>query len=162
MSMKTDVRPAKSSDLDRLAAIWHDAWHETHAPLMPAELGRLRTLGNFRDRLGAILPGIMVAEVNGALVGFCITRDDELYQLYFSPGGRGTGAAAALLSDAERRIAAHGYKSTWLACAVGNTRAAKFYEKWGWALIGTVRIEVETGEGPFPVDVWRYEKILVR
>lgn len=154
------IRPAEKTELDRLAAIWHDVWHETHAPLMPAELGRLRTLENFRDRLEAILPDIRVAGPIGAPVGFCIVKGDELYQLYLSAEARGTGVAAALLADGEDRIAAAGFKLTWLGCAVGNERAAKFYERSGWTPAGTVAIEVETAEGPFPLEVWRYEKSL--
>lgn len=155
-----NVRPAEKTELDRLAAIWYDVWHETHAPLMPAELGRLRTLENFRDRLEAILPDIRVAGPLSKPLGFCIVKGDELYQLYLSADARGTGVAAALLADGEERIAAAGFDRTWLGCAVGNERAAKFYEKSGWTLAGTVRIEVETGEGPFPLEVWRYEKQL--
>lgn len=158
--MQIEVRPAEKTEIDRLAAIWHDVWHETHAPLMPAELGRLRTLENFRDRLEAILPDIRVAGPVGAPVGFCIVKGDELYQLYLSAEARGAGVAAALLADGEKRIAAAGFKLTWLGCAVGNGRAAKFYERSGWTLAGTVLIEVETAEGPFPLEVWRYEKAL--
>jgi GNAT superfamily N-acetyltransferase len=158
--MQIEVRPAEKGELDRLAAIWHEVWHETHAPIMPAELGRLRTLENFSDRLEAILPDIRVAGPIGAPLGFCIVKDDELYQLYLSADARGTGVAAALLADGEDRIAAAGFDRTWLGCAVGNERAARFYERSGWTLAGTVTIEVETAEGPFPLEVWRYEKTL--
>ena len=50
------VRPAAAAEIDRLAQLWHDAWHESHAPLSPPYLTRLRTLENFRERLQAILP----------------------------------------------------------------------------------------------------------
>lgn len=160
--MPIEVRPAEKTELDRLAAIWHDVWHETHAPLMPDELTRLRTIDNFRDRLEAILPDIRVVGRVGSPVGFCIIKGGELYQLYLSRDARGTGAAAALLADGEERIAATGFAIAWLACAVGNERAARFYEKSGWRRAGTEGIEVETSEGPFPVQIWRYEKPLYR
>jgi GNAT superfamily N-acetyltransferase len=159
--LKMEVHPAEKTELDRLAAIWYDVWHETHAPLMPAELARLRTLENFRDRLEAILPYIRVVGPVGSPVGFCIIKGSELYQLYLSSDARGTGAAAALLANGEDRIAGLGHNVAWLACAVGNERAAKFYEKSGWHRTGTAAIDVETGEGPFPLDVWRYEKSLI-
>ena len=44
-----NVRSAETTELDQLAAIWHDVWQESHAPLMPEELIRLRTLDSFRD-----------------------------------------------------------------------------------------------------------------
>jgi ribosomal protein S18 acetylase RimI-like enzyme len=157
-----DIRPAEITELDRLAAIWYDVWHETHASLMPVELARLRTLENFRDRLEAILPDIRVNGPIGSPVGFCIIKGSELYQLYLLRDARGTGAAAALLANGEGRIADLGYKVAWLACAVGNERAAKFYEKSGWHRTGTDVIEVETAEGPFPLEIWRYEKPLTK
>lgn len=155
-----NVRSAETTELDRLAAIWHEVWHESHAPLMPAELTRLRTLENFRDRLEALLPVIRVVGQAGSPSGFCITRDDELYQLYLSVDARGTGAAIALLADAEARLSTGGVKVAWLACAVGNDRAARFYEKFGWRRAGTEEIEVDTSEGPFALEIWRFEKPL--
>ena len=158
-----NVRSALDTELDRLAAIWHEVWHESHAPLMPAELTRLRTLENFRDRLEALLPEIRVVGPAGSPAGFCIVRDDELYQLYLSAEARGTGAAAALLADAEDAIFCRpAFKVAWLACAVGNERAARFYEKSGWRRAGTEAIEVDTSEGPFPLEIWRFEKPLER
>lgn len=154
------VRPALETELDALAAIWHEVWHESHAPLMPEDLTRLRTLENFRDRLEACLPDMRVVGPVGFPLGFCITKGDELYQLYLSAEARGTGAAGALLADGETRIGAAGAGVAWLACAVGNDRAARFYEKSGWQRTGTQNIEVDTSAGPFPLEIWRFEKTL--
>ena len=87
-------------------------------------------------------------------------KDAELYQLFVSAEARGTGVAAALLADAEARLAANGVRTAWLACAIGNDRAARFYEKSGWRRVGTMVNEAETSEGTFLLDVWRYEKVL--
>jgi GNAT superfamily N-acetyltransferase len=127
---------------------------------MPAELTRLRTQENFRDRLDVLLPDIRVTGPVGSPLGLCITRADELYQLYLSAESRGTGAAAALLADAESRLSTGGVKIAWLACAVGNDRAARFYEKSGWRRAGTEVIKVDTSEGPFSLEIWRFEKPL--
>jgi len=54
------VRPADAHEIDHLARLWYDGWHETHAPLSPLELIRLRTLVSFRDRLQAALPNVHV------------------------------------------------------------------------------------------------------
>jgi hypothetical protein len=48
----------------------------------------------------------------------------------------------------------------WLACAIGNERAARFYEKSGWRRIGTMVSRLDTANGPFDLGVWRYEKRL--
>lgn len=156
------VRFADAAEIDHLARLWHQAWHESHAPLVPQELVRLRTVESFRERLQAALPSIRVAGPDGAPVGFCILKGEELYQLFVSPEARGSGVAAALMADAEARLAANGVGTAWLACAIDNARAARFYEKNGWHLAGTVIDAVETSDGPFPMEVWRYEKRLAR
>jgi ribosomal protein S18 acetylase RimI-like enzyme len=156
------VRSAEAAEIDHVARLWYDVWHETHAPLSPPELTRLRTLESFRERLEAALLNIRVAGPLGRPVGFCALKGEELYQLFVSPEARGSGVAAALIVDAEARLAESGVETTWLTCAIGNDRAARFYEKRGWRLAGTVVNPAETSRGPFPVEVWRYEKRLTR
>ena len=89
-----------------------------------------------------------------------MTKENELHQLFVSPAGRGTGVAALLEADAVRKIAAQGAGVAWLACAIGNDRAARFYEKMGWRRVGTFVSQLETQKGIFPLEVWRYEKTL--
>ena len=156
------VRPADAGELDHLARLWHDVWHESHARFAPPELIRLRTLASFRDRLEVALPDVYVAGPVGAPLGLCVLRDEELYQLFVALEAHGSGVAAALIADAEARLAARGVETAWLACAIGNARAARFYEKSGWHLAGTFIMLSETSNGPFPVDQWRYEKRLPR
>lgn len=155
-----NVRSATPADLDSLARLWHDVWYETHAHLMPPALIRLRTLENFRERLEAALASVRVVGPPGAPVGFCWVKGDELYQLWLSPAARGTGVAAALMADAEAGLAAAGVKTAWLACAIGNDRAARFYEKAGWKNVGTVIYPAETAEGPTEIETWRFERQL--
>jgi GNAT superfamily N-acetyltransferase len=157
-----DVRPAAAGEIDCLAAIWYDGWQDAHAQIVPAELTRLRTRGSFRDRLQAALANVRVIGPPGAPVAFSILKDDELYQLFVSAPARGSGVAAALLADAEARLSASGVATAWLACAIGNERAARFYEKCGWHRAGTVINQAETAQGTFPLEVWRYEKTLAR
>ncbi len=121
---------------------------------------RLRTRQSFRDRLSAELDAVRVLVVNGATSGFSMTRDAEVYQFYVAADARGTGVGAALMRDAEARLAAAGVETAWLACAIGNERAARFYEKRGWRLAGTMVVDTVTSEGMFPLAVWRYEKRL--
>jgi GNAT superfamily N-acetyltransferase len=157
-----DVRAAEEVEISHLAKIWYDGWHEAHAQIVPAELTRLRTLESFRERLQAALPNVRVVGPAGEPVGFCIVKGNELYQLFVSAQARGSGVAAALVADAEARLAENGVESAWLACAIGNERAAKFYEKCGWHRAGNMINEAETSRGTFPLEVWRYEKSLTR
>jgi GNAT superfamily N-acetyltransferase len=116
-----------------------------------------RTLESFRARL-AVLDDTRVIGPVGAPLGLCIIKEDELYQLFVAREARGTGAAAALIADGETRLAACGFATVWLACAIGNDRAARFYEKCGWTRARTVVSRLETQAGAFEIKVWRYEK----
>ena len=154
------VRTVEEAELDLLAGIWHDGWQDAHARILPAELARHRTLESFRHRLQSALANVRAVGPPNQPLGFCITKDDELYQLYVSASARGSGLAAALLADAEERLGASGLQTAWLACAIGNTRAATFYEKHGWRRVGTMISQLPTPDGVFPLEVWRYEKDL--
>jgi ribosomal protein S18 acetylase RimI-like enzyme len=157
-----DVRVAEKHEIDHLAGLWYEGWQHAHAQILPAELRRLRTLDSFREKLQAALPDTRVVGPRGAPSGFCITKGDELYQIYVSAQARGSGAARALMADAEARLAKSGVETAWLSCAIGNHRAARFYEKSGWRRVGVVIYQAETFTGPFPLEVWRYEKRLTR
>jgi len=155
-----DVRVAEQSEIDCLAKIWYDGWHDAHGRIVPAELARLRTLESFRDRLQAALPDVRVVGPCGNPLGFCIIKGNELYQLYVSAPSRGSGVAAALIADGEARLSENGVATALLACAIGNERAARFYEKCGWHRAGEMIHPMETTKGTFPLEVWRYEKSL--
>jgi ribosomal protein S18 acetylase RimI-like enzyme len=154
------VREPDLTEVDPLAQVWYDAWRDAHAALLPAQLVRLRTRASFRERLKRDLSPVRVVGPPGAPIGLCTIKDSELYQLFVAASARGTGAAAALLADGERRLAAHGVTTAWLSCAMGNERAARFYQKCGWRRVGTMWADLETSEGPFPLESWRYEKRL--
>lgn len=154
------VRAAESADIAPLAQLWYDAWQDAHAEIVPAELARHRTLEDFRQRLEAGLARVRVTGPVGAPSGFCVVKGDELDQLFVAHSARGQGAAAALIDDAESRIAAAGFATGWLACAIGNARAARFYEKRGWRRVGNMISRLEIPGGLFHLEVWRYEKRL--
>ncbi|MEZ5066241.1 MAG: GNAT family N-acetyltransferase [bacterium] len=156
------VRAARTSDVDPLAILWYEGWQDAHARIVPAELARHRTRESFHERLGDALADVRVAESPSGPLGFSLLRDDELNQFYVSRAARGTGVAARLLADAEEQLAARGIRSAWLACAIGNERAARFYEKCGWIRVGNMIDRLPTPEGILPLEVWRYEKDLRR
>src|SRR5258708_29459644 len=141
------IRDAETAEIGPLAKIWHDGWQDAHARILPVELARLRTLESFKARVGAALASVRVAGDAGAPVGFCMLKGDELYQLYVSAQARGSGVAVALVVDAEARLGQCGVGTAWLGCAIGNERAARFYEKCGWRRAGTVVEYLETSNG---------------
>lgn len=147
-------------DVDHLAQIWFDGWHEAHAAIVPQALTQLRTFESFRERLRANLDAVRLAELAELAVGFAMLRGAELHQFYVAAAARGSGVASVLIADAEACLAERGVRVAWLACATGNHRAARFYEKCGWLHAGTMITPSETSRGPFPLEVWRYEKAI--
>jgi GNAT superfamily N-acetyltransferase len=153
-----EVRNAEELEIDALAKIWYDGWQDAHAAILPAELAQHRTLESFKERLAALLPNTRVVGPVGEPLGFCIAKDDELYQMFVSAEARGKGVAQALIADAENVLAQSGAETAWLACAIGNERAARFYEKSGWHRAETVASKLELPDSIFELEVWRYEK----
>ena len=155
-----DVRNAEDIEIDQIARVWFDGWRDAHLPLVPAELTKLRTLETFQRRIADAIADVRVIGPTGAPLGLCMIKHDEIYQLYVAAAARGSGAAAALLADGEARLAEAGIQTAFLACAIGNDRAARFYEKHGWRRVGQIMSQVWAPEGEFVLEVWRYEKTL--
>ena len=155
-------RPADPSESGVLTRLWYDGWQDAHAAIVPATLTRTRTLESFAVRMSAALADVRVIGPHGAPLGFAMLKGDELYQFYVASEARGAGIAAILIADAEAQLSERGVATAWLACAVGNARAAKFYQKSGWHLARTIISRLDTSDGPFDLEVWRYEKHLAR
>lgn len=154
------VRTADPADLEPLARLWWSGWRDGHAAILPSELARLRTLESFTERMERALPEVRVIGPAGAPLAFHLVKGDELNQFYVDAPARGTGVAGELMADAEARLRAAGVELAWLACAIGNDRAARFYEKAGWRRAGTAVVPTDTSGGPYPLEVWRFEKRL--
>lgn len=160
MHISNRIRDAVLNDVPTLVSIWHDGWHEAHAAFVSEDLVRVRTVEDFARRLKAMLPETKVAGTPGKPLGFCSIREDELMHLFVSPEARGSGAATALLRDGEARLRSRGTRVAWLACIIGNLRAARFYEREHWRRTNTMTYLAETPTGRFALDEWRYEKEL--
>jgi GNAT superfamily N-acetyltransferase len=90
----------------------------------------------------------LILEVDGIAVGFarlmaystaeCISaaRPMELQRIYVQQGHIGKGAGAELMKAAIRETKERGFDCLWLGVWEKNTRAQKFYEKWGFKNVG--------------------------
>lgn len=154
------IRNARPDEIEALARLWHDGWHDAHASIVPAALVALRTLESFRDRTAQRLADMRVFARDEQPVGFHYPTGDELDQFYVATEVRGLGVAAQLMADAEDGLRRAGHEAAWLACAIGNERAARFYEKAGWRRTGTMTFHAEISGGTLPLEAWRYEKSL--
>jgi hypothetical protein len=63
-----------------------------------------------------------------------------------------------LMAAAETELARRGGRPPWLACGIGNDRAARFYQKAGWRNAGKVPYGSVTSGGKVEVMVWRFER----
>ncbi len=139
------LRPATPGDVDAIATLFHRGWHDAHPGHVPDGLTERRTPEAFHNRVAqrvAETDETIVAAVDGTIAGFVMVSGDEAEQVYVDRAFRGSGAAALLLSEAERQIAAGGHDVAWLAVVRGNARAQAFYAKQGW---------VDEGDFDYPV-----------
>jgi ribosomal protein S18 acetylase RimI-like enzyme len=152
------LRPAEPGDSDAVAEIWYHGWKDGHLGNVPDELVAIRTEESFYTRAAERVGDTVVATVDGTVAGFVMVVGDEVEQVYVSGSHRGTGVASALLTEAERLVAAGGHPSAWLAVAPGNSRARRFYERQGWTDEGPFDYTASTPTGPIPVPCHRYTK----
>jgi GNAT superfamily N-acetyltransferase len=139
------LRLATADDVEAVADLFHRGWHDAHPGLVPEGLTERRTEEAFHDRVArrvAETDETTVAEVDGQVVGFIMIAGDEAEQVYVDRAYRGSGVASALLTEAERQIAAGGHEVAWLAMVRGNERARAFYTRQGWVDEGDVDYEV--------------------
>ncbi|MBI5159952.1 MAG: GNAT family N-acetyltransferase [Micrococcales bacterium] len=102
---------------------------------------------------------ILVAERDGLLLGYTMlvladpadpevaaavtTRPTaELSKCYLRPDAHGGGLAAALVEATVEEAARAGAVSVWLGVNQRNARANRFYEKSGFAVVGTKHFRV--------------------
>jgi GNAT superfamily N-acetyltransferase len=156
MDQKGTIRDAVLGDAGNLATLWYDGWQDAHATIVPLELKRYRTLESFGQRIVEGLAHIRVLDLDGRIIGFTMRKGDELYQFFVAAEARGTGAAVVLMQDALACLREAGHRRTWLSCAIGNARAARFYEKTGWDGPEVFTSELATSDGMLCLEAWRY------
>ncbi len=69
----------------------------------------------------------------------------HLWQLFVREPWWGSGLAPMLLADAVAEARRRGYERFRLACAAGQSRARRFYEREGWSAVGSARLVQDVG-----------------
>jgi len=160
-ALQTSVAAADDTELPKLPndyRFWYHVGSKSITNEAATALGMSTDV--FGETFDSALADTFAIGPPGAPSGFYMLKGDELYQFYVAREARGSGVAAELLADAEARLADCGVATAWLACAVGNDRAARFYEKCGWVRARTQVNRLETPDGVFEFEVWRYEKAM--
>ena len=159
--MSQRARPAAPEELPAVAELWHDAWHDAHAAIVPAGLIAERGTGQFLERLKGFGDRLRVIGPAGAPLGMCVIADNQVDQMFVGRRARGGGIASVLLADAEERLRGEGCARAHLDCAIGNARAVRFYQKHGWVLVRDEDAQLVAGEKGFVLRCHVFEKDLV-
>jgi GNAT superfamily N-acetyltransferase len=156
------ARFARPSDVSRVAALYHDVWHETQAPFMPVEESKQRTLTFFVERMSALLATTVVEVRSRSIVGFAAWSGNVVGQIFVAKAFRGMNVGPVLMARAEREMVGQGIIEAELHCVAGNERARRFYERLGWACQGEMLEPVLGRGGEVGVAFWRMAKTLPR
>lgn len=150
------VRRAVASDADAIERVRTDTWRDAYRGLMPDSL--LDGLGYDATRRRAVmsvLPPhqfVLVAEVDGAVVGFCLggrsrTPEDpyrgEVYAIYVLPEHQGRGIGRALLQAGAKELVERGFGSMIIWVLRENAPSRRFYERMGGRYVRDEARELE-------------------
>jgi putative acetyltransferase len=123
---KLVIRDGTRNDAHAIATAHLDARREA-MPWLPVLHDFADALGYFRDHVLAD-EVVMVAEVDGGVVGFIAIEREFVDHLYIAPGHQGRGIGDALLERA-KQLRPSGLK---LWTFQRNLAARKFYERRGF------------------------------
>jgi len=139
------VRRAGDADRAVVAAIHAESWRDTYRSVLPASLldGEIDAIMSERWAAQPIAPAdaVLVAEEQGALLGFCAAWDgDSAYidNLHVRAGARSQGLGRRLLAETARHFLARGRSRAHLHVVVANPRARALYVALGGRPAGTV------------------------
>ena len=122
------LRLARGTDAQAVLHLWREAGAH---PSVTDDLAGVRAL------MAHDPEALIVAEVAGRLVGTLIAGWDgwraHLHRLVVHPGWRRRGIASALVTDAERRLAARGARRAGAVVFSGDPGAAAFWEAAGYS-----------------------------
>lgn len=165
------LRPAQPIDAFAVARVHVRSWQAAYRGLLSDDyLDGLRP----EDRAAKYdfthadpqRPHTLVAVDAGQILGFATTmpspdagtpRLGELAALYVDPEHWHCGVGLALITAARAHLAAAGFTQAVLWVLLGNSRAARFYEKDGWIADGVKRTQliwdIELDESRYRCDL---------
>ena len=121
--MPFEIRRPHHDEHERVRSLVSDIVNETYGsiwPTTPIDVGEEDWDAGW------------VAARAGDLLGWMLTQDCWLDDLWVSSKFRRQGVGSALLQRGEREIAARGIATAHLHVIASNKRAIAFYEKRGW------------------------------
>ena len=131
--MQFEVRRLHNDEHERVRSLVSDVVNETYGsiwPTTPIDVGSEEWGDGW------------VAVAGDDLLGWMLTKDDWLDDLWVSSRHRRQGVGSALLGHAEKEIAARGTALARLHVIASNTLAIAFYERRGWRRLREVPHEL--------------------
>jgi ribosomal protein S18 acetylase RimI-like enzyme len=135
MRMQFNIRRPRSDEHDRIRALVSQVVNETYGsiwPTTPIDVGV--------EDWGAGWVAVAVDE----LLGWTLTQEGWVEDLWVAAQYRQHGVGSALLARAEMEIAARGVTAAHLHVIASNERAIAFYQRRTWQRLREVSHEVLT------------------
>jgi diamine N-acetyltransferase len=147
------IRPAISKDAVNFTALSIQVWLDTYATdglrddLAEYVLKEF-TLETSLNTINDSDQRVLIAELNGHIIGYIQTKIDnstelhssvrqaEVSKLYVQEPFTRKGIGRALMSEIEQRLLEEKIELVWLTAWVGNTRARSFYSSIGYEDVG--------------------------
>lgn len=162
------VRMAVVSDADALGVLHVQAWLETYAGIMPADLlasfSRVRRAEAWRGMLNRGSSGLFAAEEAGSVVGFGLCGPQrtatlsnyrgEIYAINVLRRSQGRGLGRALMTAMVQSLRDRGISSLTLLVLAANIPARQFYQRLGGRMIGEVATNFGGAHLPEQVYCW--------
>jgi ribosomal protein S18 acetylase RimI-like enzyme len=118
-----DIRRPTADEHDRIRRLVSAVVNETYGTIWPAtpiQVGEEDWSAGW------------VAATTDDLIGWMLTSDGWLEDLWIPRSFWGQGLGSGLLAHAEQEIAARGIATAHLSVIASNARAIAFYERRGW------------------------------
>ncbi|HVK04192.1 MAG TPA: GNAT family N-acetyltransferase [Armatimonadaceae bacterium] len=148
------VRNATHEDISLLAELSASTFRATFAQDntpedMEAYLAENFSEARLRQEVSDPLATFLIAEVSGKPLGYAKlhsgapdasvtgTKPIELVRLYVLPESIGHGVGARLMQECIDTATSRGFETLWLGVWEHNPRAIRFYQKWGFAAVGS-------------------------
>jgi GNAT superfamily N-acetyltransferase len=145
-----EIRPARSSEYDRVAEVWMESWVSTGlADASDFLLANLRARVAHEIGSGWSLFVAADGEYIAAMLALQL-RDNYLDQLFVAPTYQGQGLGRQLLAFTRKRLP----NEIWLRCVRENERAWRWYEREGF-VFEKETVEFSTG---FTMKYYRWKK----
>ena len=131
--MRFEIRRPYSDEHDRVQSLVSTVVNETYGSIWPTAPIQISD-----EDWGSG----WLAAANGDLLGWMMTRDHWVEDLWVVSRYRGQGVGSALLIHGEKEIAARGVASAHLYVIASNAPAIAFYKSCGWRPLREVAHEL--------------------